>query len=121
MRFIERFRYKATLATRVKSREKMLAKKQLVDAPMSKEKQVHVNFDFDSRQMTKVMEMHDVEKHFDSLTVSLHGDIEINAGERIAFIGENGCGKSTLFNIISGHDRKFVGKLKVRPLFISTA
>ena len=115
MRFIERFRYKATLATRVKSREKMLAKRQLIEAPMSKEKQVHVNFDFDSRQMTKVMEMHDLEKHFESLTVSLHGDIEISAGERIAFIGENGCGKSTLFNIISGHDRKYVGKLKVHP------
>ena len=115
LHFIERFRYKATLATRVKSREKMLAKKQLIEAPMSKEKQVHVNFDFDSRQMTKVMEMHDIEKHFDSLTVSLHGDIEINAGERIAFIGENGCGKSTLFNIISGHDRKYIGKLKVHP------
>ncbi len=111
-RFIERFRYKATLATRVKSREKMIAKRDLIDLPLTKERCIHLGFEFDEKQMTTVFSLKDLEKHFNSKTVSFEGEAQIVAGDRVALIGENGSGKTTFLNILSGKDKDYSGKLK---------
>ncbi|MCD4783318.1 MAG: ABC-F family ATP-binding cassette domain-containing protein [Candidatus Eremiobacteraeota bacterium] len=112
-RFIERFRAKNTLATRVKSREKMLEKMDKVKAPEKELKSINLSFDSDGKQMTTVYMFKDLQKNFPGKTVPLSGEIEIPGGERIAVVGENGCGKTTLFRILSGVDRSYDGKLKV--------
>lgn len=119
LKFIERFRYKATLASRVKSREKMAEKRELLSAPAKKQKTVHVNFDYDEKQMTRVFYMKDIVKDFGSVRIAYSGEKEINAGDKIAFVGPNGCGKTTLLNIISGQDRDYEGRLKTHPAAVS--
>lgn len=111
--FIERFRYKATLASRVKSKEKMISKRELVEKPIGPDKKIHLNFGFDDSTMTTVFQMKNLEKQFTDLTVSFSGGSDIYAGDRIALIGDNGTGKSTLLSILSGKDKYFSGKLKV--------
>lgn len=111
-RFIERFRYKASLASRVKSREKLLEKRELVDMPETEGRSISLDFEFEQREMSTVFEFKDLRKHYAGKTVSYDGSLEIKGGDRIAFVGDNGCGKSTLMNILSGCDREFEGRLK---------
>lgn len=111
-RFIERFHAKATLATRVKSREKMLDRMEMVEAPEKELKSINLSFDSDGKQMETVFHMKDLEKEYPGKTVSLSGEIEVSGWERIAIVGENGCGKTTLFRILSGDDLKYGGKLR---------
>ena len=110
-RFIERFRAKNTLATRVKSRQKMLDKMDKVDLPDSELKSINVSFNSDGKQMDTVFRLNDLGKEYPGKTIPLMGETEISGGERVAFVGENGCGKTTLFRILSGVDTKHLGKL----------
>jgi ATP-binding cassette, subfamily F, member 3 len=112
MRFIERFRYKARLASRVKSREKMILRTEIVEAPLHDEKTINLSFSYEESQMTMVFRFRNLEKEYSSRLVSLSGEIEILNGERIAIIGENGSGKTTLLRILGGVDPHFRGKLK---------
>lgn len=112
-RFIERFRFKARLASRVKSREKMLERLDRVSAPPDEEKTIRLSFSFEESRMTSVFSFRDLQKDYGTHTVSLTGEVEIRAGERVAIIGENGSGKTTLLRILSGAERSFRGRLKV--------
>lgn len=114
MRFIERFRYKATLATRVKSREKMVDRLEKIEAPQHELKPIKLSFDYESAQMTVVFRFRELIKQYPGRDVTFKGpEIEIHNGERVAIIGENGSGKTTLMNILTGRDRDFEGFLKV--------
>ncbi|MDQ7821528.1 MAG: ABC-F family ATP-binding cassette domain-containing protein [Candidatus Eremiobacteraeota bacterium] len=113
MRFIERFRYKARLASRVKSREKMVEKMEKVEAPSRDLPSINLAFEYEDTQMTTVFRLKDLEKHYGSLSVPLRGEIEIRSGERLAIVGENGAGKTTLLSLLSGDDLHFSGKLRV--------
>jgi ATP-binding cassette subfamily F protein 3 len=112
-RFIERFRAKATLATRVKSREKMLDKIDLIDAPEKEGRAISLAFDEDQKEITTVFNLTDLTKNYPGKTVPLMGEIEIMGEERIALVGENGSGKTTLVRILAGTDREYEGRLKV--------
>ncbi len=114
MRFIERFRYKARLATRVKSREKMVDRLEKVEMPQHELKPINLSFDYESAQMTVVFRFRELVKEYPGRDVAFKGpEIEINSGERVAIIGENGSGKTTLLNILTGRDPDFQGFLKV--------
>jgi ATP-binding cassette, subfamily F, member 3 len=112
MRFIERFRYKARLASRVKSREKMVSRTEMIGAPPPDEKTINLSFSYEESQMTTVYRFRNLEKDYGSLLVSLAGELEIQNGERVAIIGENGTGKTTLLRILAGMDSQFRGKLR---------
>jgi len=99
--FIERFRYKATKASQVQSRIKMLEKL----GPTKKQTSLHrVNFQFASapRSGEEVVRLKNVCHGYEEKTVFQNVDLTIHRGDRVALTGINGAGKSTLSRIISG-------------------
>ena len=83
------------------SREKRLEKLERVEKPVSEQK---VRFNFTARRRTgdDVLMVKDLQKGFDGRTLFEHLNLHLRAGERVAVIGPNGVGKTTLLNIIAG-------------------
>ena len=83
------------------SREKRLEKIERVEKPQSEQK---VRFSFTARRRTgdDVLMLHGLAKGFDGRTLFRGFDLHLRAGDRVAVIGPNGVGKSTLLNIIAG-------------------
>ncbi len=82
------------------SREKKLEKLERIEKPVSEQK---VRFSFEARRRTgdDVLMVHDLEKSFDGRTLFRDFNLHLRAGDRVAIIGPNGVGKSTLLNIIA--------------------
>ncbi len=114
-RFIERFRYKATLASRVKSREKMIERMDLIEAPAGKDKTIKMTFQHHDRGMSTVFEMKDLARDYPGKRVPLEGKLTINHQDRIAVMGPNGCGKTTLLKILAGIMKQSQGSLRCHP------
>jgi ATP-binding cassette subfamily F protein 3 len=100
-RFIERFRYKNTKARQVQSRVKMLEKMELIEL---EDEEGGISFDFpEPPQPGRIlMELRGIHKNYGSLQVFDGLEMTIERGDRIAFLGVNGIGKSTLARIIAG-------------------
>ena len=83
------------------SREKRLEKIERVEKPQSEQK---VRFSFTARRRTgdDVLMLHGLSKGFEGRTLFQGFDLHLRAGDRVAVIGPNGVGKSTLLNIIAG-------------------
>jgi ATP-binding cassette subfamily F protein 3 len=101
-KFIERFRYKATKATQVQSRIKALDRIDRVQAPEPDEASVHFGFPPAPRSGRVVVELEDITKAYDDKLVLDHVAFALERGEKVAFLGRNGEGKSTLSRIIAG-------------------
>ncbi|MCH8523038.1 MAG: ATP-binding cassette domain-containing protein, partial [Balneolales bacterium] len=109
-RFIERFRAKATKARQVQSRVKSLEKMDLVDAPEADAAEVNFRFPQPPRSGKVVLTIDNLRKTYPApapgesdVTVFNSGQsLHIEAGEKIALIGANGTGKSTLARIMDG-------------------
>ncbi|MFP4499357.1 MAG: ATP-binding cassette domain-containing protein, partial [Vulcanimicrobiota bacterium] len=84
-------------------------------APERDLKTVNFSFNHDERELSVVYKFADLEKEYPDKTVSFQGQAEIQDRERVAIVGENGCGKTTLLRILSQQDRQYRGKLKVHP------
>ena len=99
--FIERFRYKATKARAVQSRIKKLEKIERIEAP---EEARELTFAFRTRSKSGklVARLSGVNKSYGEKHVLRNVDLTINRGERVAIIGANGLGKSTLMRVIAG-------------------
>ena len=82
------------------SREKKLEKLERIEKPVSEQK---VRFSFEARRRTgdDVLMVHDLQKGFDGRTLFSNFNLHLRAGDRVAIIGPNGIGKSTLLNIIA--------------------
>ncbi len=100
-RFIERFRYKATKAKQVQSRIRQLEKME-VEEPDEEMGEISFRFPPPERSGLVVMELKDVKKSYDGLTVFDGIDYQVERGEKIAVVGPNGAGKSTLIRILAG-------------------
>ena len=83
------------------SREKRLEKLERIEKPQSEQK---VRFNFTARRRTgdDVLRVKGLAKGFDGRTLFEHFDLHLRAGDRVAIIGPNGVGKTTLLNIIAG-------------------
>ncbi len=101
-RFIERFRYKATKAVQVQSRIKQLDKLERIDPVETDSRKVHFSFRGIERSGDIVAEMKNISKAFGENQVLRNIDLLVRRGEKIAFVGRNGEGKTTLARIMVG-------------------
>ncbi len=99
--FIERFRYKATLASRVKSREKMLEKMERVEAPKSEARGMYVSFTPASTSGRDTLVAKGIYKSYGAIDVLRDVGLKAERSDRIALVGANGAGKSTLLRILA--------------------
>ena len=83
------------------SREKRLEKLERIEKPVNEQK---VRFNFTARRRTgdDVLMLRDLSKGFEGRTLFEHFNLHLRAGDRVAIIGPNGVGKSTLLNIVAG-------------------
>jgi len=99
--FIDRFRYQATKASQVQSRIKMLEKVVPIEVPPERKK-VHFSFPACPKSGRMVLELSHVSKAYGPKVVFRDVSLHIERGDRIALIGPNGVGKSTLMRMLSG-------------------
>ena len=99
-RFIERFRYKASKAIQVQSRVKQLEKLDRIEIEEEDNSALKLNFPPAPRSGKVIVEAKGIGKSYGSLEVLRDIDLTIENGEKVAFIGRNGEGKTTLARII---------------------
>ena len=110
--FIERFRYKPTKAVQVQSRIKQLEKIVPIEVDEVDNKQMHLKFPPCLRSGDYPVICDEVRKDYGEHTVFDHVTLTIKRGEKVAFVGKNGEGKSTLVKCIMG-EIPFAGTLKI--------
>jgi ATP-binding cassette subfamily F protein 3 len=101
-RFIERFRYKNTKSKQVQSRIKMLEKMDVVEVEATDESSIHFRFPPAPHSGKIVLEGKNVCKDYPQKRVLHSLDFSVIKGDRLAFVGRNGEGKTTLSKIIAG-------------------
>ena len=110
--FIERFRYKATKAVQVQSRAKMLDKLERIEVDEEDRSRLNIRFAPAIRSGTVVADCKHLSKRYGSLRVLDDIHLTIERGEKVAFVGKNGEGKTTLARILS-NDLDFEGVRKI--------
>ncbi|MDE6329199.1 MAG: ATP-binding cassette domain-containing protein, partial [Muribaculaceae bacterium] len=110
--FIERFRYKATKAVQVQSRIKQLEKIVPIEVDEVDRSRLHLKFPPAPRSGDFPLILENVGKAYGSHQVFDHAEFTIRRGEKVAFVGKNGEGKSTLVKCIMG-EIPFTGSLKI--------
>ena len=109
--FIERFRYKATKAVQVQSRIKQLEKLERVEVDEEDTSALRLKFTCSSRSGNYPVICEDVRKAYGDHVVFHDVNLTINRGEKVAFVGKNGEGKSTLVKCIMGEISDYTGRL----------
>ena len=110
--FIERFRYKATKAVQVQSRIKQLDKLERLEVDLEDTSRLNLRFPPAPRSGDFPIIIEDVRKDFGAHNVFHDVTFTIRRGEKVAFVGKNGEGKSTLVKCIMGQ-LDYLGTLKV--------
>ena len=98
--FINRFRYKATKAVQVQSRIKQLDKVDRIEIDVEDNRSLNIKFPPSPRSGGIVFECQNLTKKYGDHTVLEQVDLTIERGSRIAFVGKNGEGKSTMVKVI---------------------
>jgi ATP-binding cassette, subfamily F, member 3 len=101
-RFIERFKAKATKAKQVQSRVKALNRMETVDEVVDENAKVHFRFQFTTQPGRHVFQLEDASKAYGDKVILDHTNISMERGDKIALIGANGRGKSTVLRIVAG-------------------
>lgn len=110
-RFIERFRAKASKAAAAQTAIKKLEKLDVLEAPSNERPNIRINFAVDKTPGKVLCELKHISKSFGENRIVTNTSAEIERGDKIALIGANGKGKSTLLRIIAGTE-KFEGERK---------
>jgi len=109
-RFIERFKAKASKAKQAQSRVKQLERMDLVDAVIDASARVNFKFQFSTQPGRHILHLDDVSKAYGHKRILTNADVRLERGDKVALIGANGKGKSTLLRIISGSEPVSEGK-----------
>jgi ATP-binding cassette, subfamily F, member 3 len=112
-KFIERFRYKNTKAVQVQSRIKMLEKMDIIEVDEEELKHVNIRFAEVPRSGKIIFETEGLSKSYDEHLVLKNIDMIIEREEKIAFVGKNGEGKTTLARIIVGELNDYTGSKRI--------
>ena len=100
-RFIERFRYKASKASMVQSRVKMLEKMERIELPASA-RRVRLRIPEPAPSGRQLVELRGMSKAYGENRVLEDVELKVEQGDKIALVGRNGAGKSTLLKILAG-------------------
>ncbi|WP_158993539.1 ABC-F family ATP-binding cassette domain-containing protein [Mucilaginibacter sp. L196] len=112
-RLIERFRAKASKAKMAQSRIKALDKLERVDAVDDDNPSVNFSFRFSKQSGRNLVTLENVTKKYPAIDILDKADAIIEKGDKIALIGANGKGKSTLLRIVANADNEFEGKKEI--------
>lgn len=111
-KFIERFRAKNTKATAVQSRIKKLEKIERIELEQETDRSLNIKLEFDQQPGNVVADIEIKNKSYGDLLVIQDTKLQISRGDKIALIGANGFGKSTLLKILN-HQESFDGKVEL--------
>lgn len=111
--FIERFRYKATKSKQVQSRVKMLEKMEMVRVDEVSTESIHFRFPPAPHSGRIVVEAQQLGKAYGSHQVFDGVDLMLMAGNKAAFVGRNGEGKSTMVKVIVGDIHDYSGTFRL--------
>ena len=111
--FIERFRYKATKAKQVQSRVKMLERMDKITVDEVSTDSIHFQFPPAPHSGKIVVEAQHLGKAFGDHQVFDGVDMLLTAGRKVAFVGRNGEGKSTMAKVIVGEIRDYTGSFRL--------
>ena len=111
--FINRFRYKPTKSNQVQSRIKALEKLDRIEIDETDDAKLNLRFPPAQRAGDVVFRGKDLTVGYPQKVVFRNADIEIKRGEKVALIGRNGEGKTTLMRVIMGELEPFEGEAKV--------
>jgi ATP-binding cassette subfamily F protein 3 len=100
--YIDRFRASATRSTQAKSREKLLEKVERIEAPMENITGPRFSFPAAPRSGRQVALIENLCHSYGDRILFLGAELEVERGDRIAFVGPNGAGKSTLLRLVMG-------------------
>ena len=112
-RFIERFRYQANKAKQVQSRIKLLNKMDKVDVEQIDKSSIFFKFPPAPHSGRVTVETEQLNLGYGNFNVLNHVDFHLERGERVAFVGRNGEGKSTMVKSIVGELAPQKGKIKL--------
>ena len=101
MRFVERFRYKASKASQVQSRLKQLEKIEIIELPRATKK-VSYSFPEPPRGGSEPISLTNISKSYGDNVVYEGVDLSLSRGDRAALVGPNGAGKTTMLKILAG-------------------
>jgi len=110
--FIERFRYKATKAVQVQSRIKQLDKLEIIEVDDEDLTSLNIKFPPAPRSGDTVVEAKEVSKSFGNHLIFSGANFTVQRGEKVAFVGRNGEGKTTMSRIIIG-ELDYTGNTKI--------
>jgi ATP-binding cassette subfamily F protein 3 len=110
-RFVERFRAKASKAAQAQSIQKRLDKLERIEDVELERPNIKINFRIDKTPGKVLVGLKDISKSFGENVIVEHTSAEIDRNDKVALIGANGKGKSTLLRIIAGTE-SFTGERK---------
>ncbi len=101
-RFIERFKAKASKAAQAQSIQKRLDRLEVIEDVQIERPNIRINFAVDKTPGKVLVDLKGISKSYPTLTILDNAFAEIERGDKIALIGANGKGKSTLLRIVAG-------------------
>ncbi|CAI8156662.1 MAG: putative ABC transporter ATP-binding protein YheS [Synechococcus sp. CC9902] len=111
--YIDRFRASATRSTQAKSREKQLGKVERVEAPIESVAGPSFRFPPAPRSGAQVAVIDNLTHSYGDKILFLGAELEVERGDRIAFVGPNGAGKSTLLRLVMGTEQPDEGSARL--------